>query len=132
RALVPAPDTRPDYDDFLEVIPQLKLLADTPQDPHHHGEGDVWTHTQMVLNALISEKDYAAASEEDRFALFYTALLHDIAKPATTVIDEITGRISQPGHSRRGSIDARLLLWRAGVPFHLRETICRIISVHQV
>lgn len=59
-------------------------------------------------------------------------MLHDIAKPSCTVIDEVTGKIGQPGHSRRGAVDARILLWQAGAPFELRESICRIISVHQL
>ena len=117
---------------LLAAFPALGLLANTPQDPYYHAEGDVWTHTCMVLQALIESRDYADANDDERFVLFYAALLHDIAKPDTTVIDEATGRIGQPGHSRRGAIDARILLWRAGVPFALREAICRIISVHQL
>lgn len=64
--------------------------------------------------------------------MFLAALLHDIAKPDTTVIDTGSGRVSQPGHSRRGAVDARLLLWRAGAPIELREAVCRVIAVHQV
>jgi len=131
-SLVPAPGAQPDYTQCLALMPQLAELAQTPQDPYYHAEGDVWTHTKMVVDALIADDDYRRANDQDRFTLFYSALLHDISKPATTVIDESTGRVSQPGHSRRGSIDARLLLWRAGVPFEQREHICRIISVHQL
>lgn len=130
--LVPAPGTVIRFSILLDMIPELVALATTPQDPVYHAEGDVWTHTKMVVEALINSPPYAGASAEERFILFYTALLHDISKPDTTVIDEVSGKISQPGHSRRGAIDARILLWRAGVPFNLRETICRIISVHQV
>lgn len=130
--LVPFPGMTPDFSACLVLIPALELLATTPQDPFYHAEGDVWTHTKMVVEALVNSAPYAEATQAERFTLFYAALLHDISKPATTVIDEITGKIGQPGHSRRGAIDARLLLWRAGVPFDQRETICRIIAVHQV
>lgn len=116
----------------LDAFPGLRLLASTPQDPYYHAEGDVWTHTVMVVNELVDSADYAASSMEQRFILYFAALLHDIAKPSTTVIDEVTGKIGQPGHSRRGAIDARIALWRAGVPFALREAICRIITVHQL
>lgn len=116
----------------LEAFPALRLLAGTPQDPFYHAEGDVWTHTVMVVNELVNGDDYAASTQEQRFILFYAALLHDIAKPDTTVIDDASGKISQPGHSRRGAIDARIALWRAGVPFAPREAICRIIAVHQL
>lgn len=117
---------------WLAAVPQLQVLATTPQDPIYHAEGDVWTHTCMVVEALLGQAAYAGAGADDRFVLFMAALLHDISKPSCTVIDEETGRIGQPGHSRRGAIDARLLLWRAGVPFELRERICRLIRHHQL
>jgi predicted kinase len=132
KSLVPQRGCAVDYQLCLEVIPALSLLYSTQQDPVFHAEGDVWTHTKMVVDALISSNVYQNASEPDQFILFMSALLHDISKSTTTKIDEVTGKISQPGHSRRGAIDTRLLLWRAGVDFATRETICRIISVHQV
>ncbi|PAU63904.1 metal-dependent phosphohydrolase [Pseudomonas sp. PIC25] len=132
KGLVPSPGQRFDAKECLEAIPALSRLASTPQDPYYHAEGDVWTHTCMVVEALLAQPTYQQATEEQRFVLFISALLHDISKPDTTVVDTETGRIGQPGHSRRGAVDSRLLLWRAGVPFALREQICRIISVHQL
>ena len=120
------------FDQWLDCIPELNKLTITPQDPIYHGEGNVWIHTQMVLRSLIAQDDFTASSDEDKFVLFMTALLHDIAKPETTIIDEISGRISQPRHSQKGEISSRILLWRNGVPFELREKICRIIRVHQI
>ncbi|MFT0213997.1 AAA family ATPase [Pseudomonas sp. F1_0610] len=116
---------------WLEVIPQLNALATTPQAPEFHGEGDVWTHTKMVVRALLDDSTYQQATDDERFALCLSALLHDIAKPSTTVRDE-HGTIRQPGHSRRGAIDARIILWRHQLDFQLRESICRLIQVHQV
>ncbi|MWN32599.1 MULTISPECIES: AAA family ATPase [unclassified Gilliamella] len=121
-----------DFSPWLTCIPELNDLIITPQDPSHHGEGNVWIHTQMVIRALLAEEEFANATEDEQFVLFMTALLHDIAKPETTVIDEDTGKITQPRHSKKGEIRSRILLWRMGVPFDLREQICRIISVHQV
>jgi predicted kinase len=129
---VPPPGQTPDWAWFLHAFPGLGALATTPQDPHYHAEGDVWTHTRMVIAALMRGETYAAATDDERFVLFYAALLHDIAKPATTVIDPDSGRIGQPGHSKRGAIDVRILCWHALVPFALREQICRIIAVHQL
>ncbi|MCP3748853.1 AAA family ATPase [Pseudomonas sp. SBB6] len=132
QGLMPSPGRAVDYPALLEAIPSLRALAATPQDPVFHQEGDVWTHTMMVVDALLADPVYQRATPEQQFVLFYAAVLHDIAKPSCTVIDEITGKVGQPGHSRRGAVDARILLWQAGVPFELRETICRIISVHQL
>lgn len=132
QGLMPSPGRAVDYPALLEAIPSLRALAATPQDPVFHQEGDVWTHTMMMVDALLADPVYQRANPEQQFVLFYAAVLHDIAKPSCTVIDEITGKIGQPGHSRRGAVDARILLWQAGVPFELRETICRIINVHQL
>ncbi len=131
-AHVPAPGETPDWKWFLHAIPALTLLAATPQDPYYHAEGNVWIHTRMVIEALMRAPEYIDGNDGERFILFYAALLHDIAKPATTVIDPESGRIGQPGHSKRGAIDARILCWHAGVPFALREQLCRIITVHQL
>lgn len=129
---LPAPGQTPDWAWFLHAMPELVLLEATPQDPYYHAEGNVWIHTRMVIEALMRGQDFIDGSADERFVLFYAALLHDIAKPATTVIDPDSGRIGQPGHSKRGAIDARILCWQAGVPFGLREQLCRIITVHQL
>ncbi|AUT49853.1 AAA family ATPase [Achromobacter sp. AONIH1] len=132
QALVPAPGQAPDYARCLEAFPVLEQAKATPQEPRYHGEGDVWTHTCMVVDALLQSADYLAATPDERGVLFFAALLHDVAKHRTTVVDPVTGRIGQPGHSRKGAVDARILLWEAGAPFALREAVCRLIAVHQV
>lgn len=132
RVKVPAPGAAVDWSWLLNAIPALEKLSSCKQDPVYHAEGDVLTHTKWTVDELVNGSAYGQASEEERFILFYAMLLHDIAKPDTTVVDPVTGKIGQPGHSRRGTLDARILLWKAGVPFNAREAICRIISVHQL
>ena len=44
---------------WLAAVPQLQALATTPQDPIYHAEGDVWTHTCMVVEALLGQAAYA-------------------------------------------------------------------------
>lgn len=129
---VPQPGAVVYFDWFLAEIVGFTRLEETPQDAYYHAEGNCLVHTKMVVAELVNGADYANSTDAERFVLFYAALLHDISKPDTTVIDTVTGKIGQPGHSRRGAIDSRILLWRAGVPFALREAICRIISVHQL
>lgn len=130
--LVPPPGQAPDWPLLLAIIPGLAALEQAPQDPVYHSEGNVLIHTRMVVEAMLVSAPYATATAPDRFILFYASVLHDIAKLSTTQVDPVTGRISQPGHSARGAVDARLMLWRAGVPFQTRETICRLIAVHQL
>ena len=131
RELMPSEGSDLDWQRCCEAIGALRALDTTPQDPVHHAEGDVGTHTRWVIECLREDGYYQLALPDRQWVMFMAALLHDIAKPATTVIDEATGRIRQPGHSRRGAVDARVLLWQAGCPWALREAICRLIAVHQ-
>lgn len=130
-SLFPESGSVSNYDDFLELFPGLQLLATTPQDAYYHGEGDVWTHTKMVCNALLGLPEYHQANARDKFVMFYSALLHDISKPACTKFEE-NGKITSAGHSKRGAIDTRIMLWKTGVPFDIREDIVNIIATHQV
>ena len=131
QGLVPEAGKSPDFEACLEAFPALEFAKTTPQGAYHL-EGDVWVHTKLVVEALLALPDYQAAPRASQETVFLAALLHDIAKYSTTVIDPDTGSISQPGHSRKGSIDARIALWDADVPFEVREAVCRLISVHQV
>lgn len=131
QKLVPKAGAAPDFGACLAAFPALEHAKVTPQGAYHL-EGDVWTHTKMVVEELLALPDYLLASPDEQSIVFFAALLHDVAKYSTTVIDPVTGSINQPGHSRRGSIDARIALWDAQAPFEMREHICRLISVHQV
>ena len=113
------------------LFPNLKdrLLA-TPQDPIVHAEGDVWTHTCMVIDALLNEPEYATLNDAERGVVFYAALLHDIAKPETT--KQVGDKVTAPGHSAKGAIATRIALWEHLVPFDLREHVCRLIEAHQI
>lgn len=53
-ALVPAPSGGGGLDAALDspLGVLLRPLGDTPQEPRWHGEGDVLTHTRLVLEAL--------------------------------------------------------------------------------
>lgn len=132
EALAPDAGAPPHFQACLEAFPVLEHAKTTPQEPKYHGEGDVWTHTRMVVEELLQLREYAAGTREERVTLFLAALLHDVSKHSTTVVDPDTGAIGQPGHSARGAVDARVLLWDAGAPFALREAVCRMIAVHQL
>jgi len=98
-----------------------------PQDPVYHAEGDVWTHTQMVVEALMAVPDWPTLSADTQRVLLVAALLHDVGKPRTT--EHLPGnRISSPGHARLGERMAREILWEED--FTLREQICAIVRLH--
>jgi len=92
----------------MEVLhPEIEALASTPQDRGWHPEGDVFVHTMMVVDEAVRES--AGLPERDRRDVVYAALLHDIAKPETTVV-EPDGRITSHGHESAGEEKARRIL----------------------
>jgi putative nucleotidyltransferase with HDIG domain len=130
-ALCPQPpDFRIDWTAIEGVVDRAALAA-TPQGADYHAEGDVWTHTGMVVEALVALPAWRGLDPDARAIVFAGALLHDVGKPATTRL-EPDGRITSRGHSGRGEALVRRLLWRAGVPFGAREHVCALIRHHQV
>jgi len=107
-----------------------------PQDPVHHAEGDVWIHVRMVCEAMAALPEWRELAEADRHLLFASALLHDVAKPACTRVetDQETGqtRITSRGHSARGVLQARRILWELGAAPEFREQVCAMIRFHQI
>jgi poly(A) polymerase len=57
-----------------EVLPEAVKMHNVQQPPEFHPEGDVWTHTMLLLEQLPPHPSPALA---------WGALLHDIGKPAT-------------------------------------------------
>lgn len=115
----------------LQVFPWVQALHGCPQDPVHHAEGDVGIHTAMVLEALVRLPAWQALPASERQATWLACLLHDVAKPATTRTED-DGRITARGHSRRGELMARRILYELGVPFAQRELVCTLIRYHQI
>ncbi len=131
-SLVPTgPQWRVDWAAIWGLWPELGTLDTCPQDPIHHAEGDVGTHTRLVVEALIADRGWQMLDRDEQTNLFWAAVLHDVGKPAVTRIED-DGRVSSRGHSRVGASIARELLWHAGSPFGWREAICGLILHHQL
>lgn len=124
------PDFHVVWEGIEQEFPCLKQMAGCPQDSLHHAEGDVYIHTQMVVAALASIRKWRALPPLEREIVFVAALLHDVAKPACTRVED--GRITSRGHSKRGAIMARSLLWSRGMPMAAREQVVNLIRHHQI
>jgi predicted kinase len=109
----------------------IRRLDGVPQDPIHHAEGDVAVHTRMAAEALTGLPEWRALPADDRVRLFATVLLHDVAKPDCTQHTP-EGRITAHGHSRRGDLIARRVLWQIGAPVAWREHVAALVRHHQV
>lgn len=122
--------TNKDFPHLAEAYPWVADMHGVPQDPRHHAEGDVATHTRMVLEALTALPGYAALNAMNRELLWAAALLHDVEKRSTTVT-EPDGSITSRGHARKGEFTARQLLYRdIPTPFVLREHIAALVRYH--
>lgn len=124
------PDWTFDWSTFVGRFPLLAALDGCPQDPIHHAEGDVGHHTRLVCRSLAADPAWRALDETDRGVLFAAAMLHDIAKPATTRADG--DRITSPGHAARGARLARRLLYEDPTPppLAIRERIVGLVRHH--
>jgi predicted kinase len=132
-SLLPCPEP-PDWKiDWatIDAFPWIREMKGCPQNPSRHAEGDVWTHVHMVCEAMVSLPVWQSLPENERRLLFTAALLHDVAKPACTRV-EPDGSISSRGHSWKGAVRGRQILWRRGVPFSIRESISALVRHHLV
>lgn len=110
----------------IEKMDWVAPLRTCPQDARHHAEGDVWTHTRMVVNELLQDIEFQRLKYDEQYILFLSALLHDISKPPCTVIEN--GAISSPKHAAMGEKDTRFLLWNADLT--IREQIAALVRLH--
>lgn len=118
--------------DWKHLEEQFDWVADmrnVPQDSIHHAEGDVAIHTQMVLKALTDATSFQRLNREEQEILWTAALLHDVEKRSTTVVED-NGRITSHGHARKGEFTTRRLLYELGIPFQQREHIAALVRYH--
>ena len=71
------------------LLPEVSALKGVAQPPEFHPEGDVWTHTLMMLDRMRAPSR----------SLAWAVLLHDVGKPGTF---SRTDRIRFHGHVRLG------------------------------
>jgi predicted kinase len=103
------------------------------QDAIWHAEGDVFVHTKMVAEALVSHPDFQILDDQDKHIMFAVAMLHDVEKRSTTEYEEIDGvmRITSKSHAKKGEKTARVILYTdIPTPFFIREHICKLVRYH--
>jgi poly(A) polymerase len=82
-----------------DILPEVAAMKGVAQPPEFHPEGDVWTHTLIMLDGLRAPSP----------ALALGVLLHDVGKPGTF---RVADRIRFDGHVQLGERIARDLLNR--------------------
>ena len=117
---------------WLRHFPEVAALRGTPQDPEWHPEGDVFTHTQLCLDALVALTAWQASEPARRRMLTLAVLAHDFGKPSTTGQAERRGQLRwlSPGHESAGGPIAGAFLRRIGAPLELTAPVCALVVHH--
>jgi len=113
-----------------QLFPEIKALIDVPQDPEWHPEGDVFVHTQLVIDGaceLVSDLPYAK-----RVTVMLAALAHDFGKPLTT--EFVDGRLRSRGHEEAGVAPAETFLKRINIHtldgYDVRAQVIALVREH--
>ena len=119
---------------WLIHFPEIAILRGTPQEPEWHPEGDVFTHTQHCLDALVKLKGWTSASMQRRRILSLSVLAHDFGKPSTTVRTEKKGvmRWVSPGHEPAGGPLSDSFLTRIGAPGDVLIPVRALVVNHLI
>jgi len=119
---------------WLRHFPEIAVLRGTPQEPEWHPEGDVFTHTQHCLDALVALDGWREADPARRRRLTLAVLAHDFGKPSTTAYAERRGvmRWTSPGHEGAGGPLAEAFLRRIGAPLELTAPVTALVVYHLV
>jgi poly(A) polymerase len=100
------------------LLPEVKKLQGVEQPPEFHPEGDVWTHTLLMLDLLHPPLEPVLA---------WGVLLHDIGKPVTQTR---TDRIRFHGHVEAGLRIAQPMLSRLKFSLDDAGQILALIEHH--
>lgn len=106
----------------------------TPQPMRWHGEGEVLTHTEMVVAELANVPGYSELTTRQKEILTAAAWLHDIGKIRQT--RWIGKEIEAPNHSSTGARMARDELWLnhslcgSRDAMQMREAIAMMVRYH--
>ena len=113
-----------------QVMPELLPTVGCEQEPEWHPEGDVWTHTLMVV-----DKARELNGDLDRprlVTVMLGALCHDLGKPPTTAV--VDGRIRSLDHEQAGVEPTVSLLNRLNIHsidgFDVRAQVAGLVAHH--
>jgi tRNA nucleotidyltransferase (CCA-adding enzyme) len=117
---------------WLTHYPELSETIGVPQEPEWHPEGDVWTHTNHCLDALVELPAWQKANETTRILLSLAVLLHDVGKAKTTSQELRRGvpRIISPMHEVVSGKLAEPFLARIGSFAAINERVLPLVVNH--
>jgi poly(A) polymerase len=119
---------------FFSLFPELKGLESLGQNEHHHL--DALSHTLLIVEKMswafewIGRNDPATSlNQEDRLALYYAGLFHDIGKQDTYSKDE-KGRVHFYYHEAFSAQAAERIMERLRFSNLMENKILHLIKNH--
>jgi len=113
-----------------QILPELLPLVGCEQEPEWHPEGDVWTHTLMVIDK--ARELNGDLDRPQRITIMLGAVCHDLGKPPTTAL--IDGRIRSLDHEQAGVEPTLSLLDRLNIHtvdgFEVRAQVVGLVAHH--
>ncbi len=100
------------------ILPEVADMRRQEQPPEFHPEGDVLTHTVMMLDAM----------EQRDIVLALATLLHDVGKPPTATHDGTRLRFNR--HAEVGADIACTILTRLRYPTRVTDAVSHCIRNH--
>jgi poly(A) polymerase len=100
------------------ALPEIAAMKGVEQSPDYHPEGDVFTHTLLLLGQLKAPTE----------TLAYGCLLHDVAKPVC--MRREGERITFYGHMERGAEMAEAILQRLKRSRDTWERVSYLVRSH--
>jgi poly(A) polymerase len=116
-----------------EVLPEIKAMQGVAQPPEFHPEGDVWTHTLIILEGLAGKLDPVGRAQDGSSSrppsptLALGAQLHDVGKPPTFSIRD---RIRFDNHAEIGARMAAAICDRLRLPTRHKERVVDLVQQH--
>lgn len=101
------------------ILPEIDCMEGVQQPPQFHPEGDVWTHTLMLLGQL----------ENAPLTLALGALFHDVGKPPTF---QLSDRIRFNEHERVGADMTERIMQRLKYSNDEIERVTSLVRQHMV
>lgn len=117
---------------WIAHFPEIRALADTPQDAEWHPEGNVFVHTCHCLDELSALPEWQDTDANTRAVLTFAVLAHDFAKPQTTheAMRDGRVRIVSPGHEEAGGPLAAQFLRSIGAPEAIEARVVPLVTNH--
>ncbi len=104
-----------------QILPEVSTLWNCEQSAKWHSEGNCGIHTMMVLDAT--------RERTNDLNLLWAALLHDVGKPATSVVNA-DGNISCHNHDKVGADIALSIMERMKSSNFDKEMITSLVAYH--